>query len=519
MVKVRTAAEHLRETVGSLYNADGTLNIDAVLDFIAWAWPEIRLHPFQEFFVEKALTVPNIFLEMARAGSKTWMNGLMAVVKQLIWPGRVVLITGPTYRQAKDLFSAAREFIETSPHLGEVVQTTRGKSGLTTEAAEQAEMHFVNGSRTLALPASGTKIHGKRASDLILTEFFEYPKDFYLRTVKPFKRGARVYQGMPKTEIFETTAGFEWQYAYEVRKLFVAKMQAGDPDYYLFSLDADDLTGLGYPGYENLLEELTDYYHGDEDKWKQQYKNFWPATTGSYYSLALLSRLELRRCEVEMYAAPDAAYVAGLDVGWSDKADAGDTAFAVWKIQAGRHPALVYIRAWHDSNTMRVSSEVAGLLKQFNISLLVVDAQGAGHSVVLSLRDEHGFTELGEKNVPGRQIVFRYPHGAPLLNEDHGIFKSAGINGTVSFPAFPESDEGRRPYDLVSIGHKQFANLRTKELPSGLYHFEQPAGQKKDIAMSILYGWHAVRMTTEVRSIPRKPGLILEQVEYDPFRL
>jgi hypothetical protein len=258
-------------------------------------------------------------------------------------------------------------------------------------------------------------------------------------------------------------------------------------------------------------------------------------SAGTFYSLVLLTRLDLHRTEIHFLAEPGWMYVAGLDVGWGESEAAADSAFAVWRIRLTEGvpdlthaPELVYVDAWHGNGTKSLSRDVAGLLKRFDVSMLVVDAQGAGINVVRELREVYGFVETNDGVYQGRRIVVRYPHTAQVINEDHNSFKGRLIDGSVSFPKYPEGGEALRIYDLIQTGHQQFADLKHKDLPSGWSHFFVPSGHKKDIAYAILYGWHAVmeklRPAEQRASRSPGPGLVSsvelsKAMALDPFDL
>jgi hypothetical protein len=503
----------LREVVGDLYLRDGRLSIDALLDLVQFIWPDISLYPHQELIVEEAFVHPELFIEMSRGGGKSWLMGLIAILKKVLWRGRRVIFSGPSYRQSLHPFHYERELIEASPYLPAVVEMT-GARKIGKESSLIAEIRFTNGSSSTALPASDVKIVGERGSDIVVTEAFIYSKQMLTETVTPMLAGAKRYPGMPRSIIYETTAGYQHQEMYAIRNHIVEQVAAGNPEYGFVSLNIDDLKSSGYFP-PDALKRIEAQRLIDERRYQNQYGTVWLTSAGTFYSLVLLTRLDLHRAEIHFLAEPGWMYVAGLDVGWGESETAADSAFAVWRIRLvggvpdiAYPPELVYVDAWHGNGTKDLARDLAGMLKRFDVSMLVVDAQGAGINVVRELREVHGFVETNDGVYQGRRIVVRYPHTAQVINEDHNSFKGRVIDGSVSFPAYPAGGEALRVYDLIQTGLQQFADLKHKELPSGWSHFFVPSGHKKDIAYAILYGWHAAmeKLRPPDRPAPRPSG-------------
>lgn len=478
----------------------------AILELINVLWPEIVLFPFQEYIVLKAFQHSELFLEMSRGAGKSWIVGLIAIVKKLIWPGRKIIYSGPTYRQSRHPYHYEIELLQQSPHLRDIVKKTSGER-IGKENTERTEVVYRNGSVSVALPASGTKIHGERGSDLVVTEAFDYEKHLLTRTTENMLIGARRWIGMPKSIIYETTAWTQTCYAYEKRMEIIERMLAGDTSACFISITSDDLWDYGYlePQDKRRIDRLRLI---DEDGYLQQHQNRWLTTAGTFYNLVVLTNPDLKPddLDVEFLAKPGYLHVAGLDVAWSERQDAADSAFAIWRIpltESGRPdlhqlPELVYVEVWHAPGTERQTKAVGQLLRQFDISLLVIDAQGAGVDVFLGLK-KMGYAEVGSGE-EGRKILFKYVHTSPIINEDHNSFKAAAINKAVRF-ASPPDDPSRRDMtavtDLIALAWRQAADLKTEETATGWLHFEAPSGKKRDIFMAILYGWHAVRMKTE----------------------
>lgn len=462
-----------------------------------------------------------VWVEWPRGSAKSYTMGRRALTKKL-QSRRKFIYTGPSYRQSRHPFRYEKQIIYNNDLLSTLSKDI-------TENNEKSEIVLRNGSSSVALPASGTKIHGERGTDLILTEFFDYPKELYLRTVKPM---LAVRSRGTNRVIWETTAGFEFQFAYEIRQHVLAEVAKGNSDYHFLAFDIEDLKGFAGFNYNEATGEW-DEQQGwpfdwgivesdralDEDIWKQQYMNIWLRVTGSFYQFTVLKQEDLKRGLILRGRRDGKMYAAGLDTARSLRGNGDDSTFAVWEMdaRAATPPAIVFTKRWNDVTADALARDVARYLKNFDVSMLVMDYRGGGVAVFDKLRSEYGFVEVNS-NEPGRRIIMEFPSTAAIINEGHQALRSAFESKSVLTPARPEEDDDdlKEAYDTIDLGLKQLADLHTEPLPSGYYKFSAPPGRRKDIGYSVMYGYYAARQLMSPPQPEKKPRSLVSLI---PSRL
>lgn len=488
-----------------------------IVEFDAALFPHsLPLAPHQRYIFRKMAQARFRFLEGPRAGGKTYTVARFNLVLKVL-ARRKVVYSGPSYRQAKLPFRIERELIDESPYL------RRDLLKEPTENTDKCELILRNGAMSVALPSSFSKIHGERGTDAVFTEFFAYDRDLYFRSFKPYfavrspwpipPLAARLLPALTRgnTLTIETSAGYTYHFSYEVRNEFIRHVAAGDPDYAYVAWDLDTLVEDGWPVERRMIEEDRAF---DEDIFQQQYMNRWLSITGSFYELALLMRPELRTGPLLMDARAGKQYAVGFDVAPPIfKGKPGTSACVVLEVDPNPSipPAVVHIRVWTDGpRTDELAAEVAGLLRRFGASLMVMDLRGGGVNVFERLRLEHG---IAERNDPdGLRIVMAAPGSAPALTEAHHALRGAFEDGRIILPAIPETDDDRmlRMYRAVDLGLKQLADLRTSRTAAGFLHFEAPPGRRKDVADALLYAHVAARqLMVPIREVPPSDHLLL----------
>src|SRR3989304_1437016 len=279
MSKPQTLEAAVREFEGDI------IELDRFLFPESW-----ELSPHQVWTYRKLERHSKRWIEQCRGSGKSSLLGRYFALKEFQARRRIVY-SGPSYRQSKHPFRYEKDFILNSTWLSQELAKPP------TENTERSEILYRNGSRSVALPASGPKIHGERADDLVITETFEYPKELYVRTVKPMLMGGEVLGG--RTVTWETSAGIKGSFAYQIRDHVLRAIEAGDPDYCFISVDFEQLRAENFIS-EKTAREVEADREFDEAIWKQQYMNGWPSLTGAFYEWGLLSRLELKRAEIKL---------------------------------------------------------------------------------------------------------------------------------------------------------------------------------------------------------------------------
>ncbi len=426
-----------------------------------------------------------VWLEAARGAGKSYTLARWLINYLLRHPGRTAIISGPSLRQSRLPFKFAKELIFGSTAFP--WQTFLTKEPI--QSTESSFMQFTNGSAIMALPASGTKLHGQRGNILVLTEFFDYEELLYSMTVLPML--AVRTAGEDNRIIYESTAGFEFSFAFQVLSEFKKSVREGDRDYRYLSFTVDHLLKEGFPIDRKIVNTTRRI---NEDVYAQQYQNRWLSDFGAFYTLSAMKRPELKTGKVLSRGKPEKEYVMALDVARSFRGKGDDCALAV--IEAGHIPKVVYM--WADNNITadQLAKEVENRLDRFKGTLrLCIDFKGGGFATVDKLY-EKGYIAIDEPaGVDGKRIIVPFPNTSEAINEGHQWLRAAFENDRISLPERPESSnaEATRIYDEIESAFHQLADLKTERLQSGYLRFEAAPNKKRDKGYALMYAFWALQ--------------------------
>lgn len=454
------------------------------------------LVPHQREIIRAIENHPFSFIGASRASAKTYTSARYLCSYCVRFPRTTAIISGPTYRQSKIAFRFAADILFQESYFDWDDFLTKEP----TEGSDEAVITFRNGSRIIALPASGTKVHGKRGQVLLLTEFFEYPESLYAMTVLPFL--AKREQGRDNKLIHETSAGFEFQFSHRVYKEFVQEVAKANPDYALLPIPLEVLLKEKWDIDMRIVNATRRI---DEDTYHQQYNFRWLSDSGSFYILSLMKDEKLQTGEVTLKARPDREYVISLDTARSRRGKGDDSAIGV--IEIGEKPEVVYL--WSENNITAddLAKEVERRIQWFDgehggqVIALVIDTKGGGEYVMDPLARKGIISVDAEPNVMGRRLIVEFPNTPAAINQGHQGLRQAFESATIQMPAKPESEDPNVLLAAQEIDHalKQLADLETKILASGWRTFDAPGDRKKDKGYVLMYAHWGVQRILEER--------------------
>jgi hypothetical protein len=140
----------------------------------------IKLSPYQEIAIKGMMKRNFSMLVFGRGLSKSFSASIFAFLQCIFEPGTKVLIAGPTFRTARNIFNNIEKFSE-SKGAELLYQCFGAKSRRGDEFSWD-----INGGSIRAIPLNGEKIRGFRANVLILDEFLLIPEDIIRNVLMPF---------------------------------------------------------------------------------------------------------------------------------------------------------------------------------------------------------------------------------------------------------------------------------------------------------------------------------------------
>jgi len=434
---------------------------------------------------------PFCWIQWPRGSSKSWTTAAWLLTHLLRYPKRKAVISGPSYRQAKILYRHVRDII----FEGSLFPWQDLLLKPPTESSIESLMRFRNGATLTAFPSSGVKLLGSRAHVMVFTEFAEYSGELYRRIFMGM--GAQKQPGLRNRMVYETTAGYQFVYAYDVLKALKKKVAQGHPDYGLVSHDYEQIVKTGFPYDEEIVEALRDI---DETTYKQMFQNLWLADSGSFYILSFMLGEEIRHGEVLLKGDPKKEYVVGVDV--ARKHD--DSAITVMEV--GHSPRPVYVYAENDIKAEDLAKHILSVLNRFPTTIMIVlDYLGGGWYVRDALVKEGIIEADAPPDMAGRRLIVKFPQTPAEINEAHFSLRDAFEHGHIRIPERPDHDDPDedRAYLEIESALKQAADVQTKTLDSGYLKFDSP--RKKDKFYSMLYSYWGNRQIMKSRMANIEP--------------
>ena len=140
----------------------------------------IKLAPYQEIMIKGMMNRNFSMLVLGRGLSKSFSASLFCFLQCIFEPGTKILIAGPTFRTARNIFNNIEKFSE-AKGAELLFQCFGAKSRRGDEFSWD-----INGGSIKAIPLNGEKIRGFRANVLVLDEFLLLPEDIIKNVLMPF---------------------------------------------------------------------------------------------------------------------------------------------------------------------------------------------------------------------------------------------------------------------------------------------------------------------------------------------
>lgn len=391
-----TLAKFLRYNLG--------LTVDWVAGFKMTAHQEIALKAF--FLRNYNLCV------WGRGGSKSTIAALACFFIPLFEPNTNIIIAGPTFRTARNIFSYM-EKIEKSPEAILLKQCLGAKS----RRNDMFEWE-INGGLIRAIPLNGEKIRGLRANVLILDEFLLLSEDIIKNVLMPFlvaptdikeriitreREDERIAKGLmteEDREVFPNTsrmiclssASYTFEYLYQVYTEWMEKIYSPKKDeatYFISQVSYEALPS--YMVEKTVIEEAK---HGDEvhPSFQREYCAQFVDGSDSYFSAKKMKLLTIKDGEEPttlLKGNPNKEYILSIDPNFSQSASADHFAMAILELNREEEKTiLVHNYAMAGVELRKHIEYLYYLLTNFNIVLIMADnadgnfIQSANESVI-----------------------------------------------------------------------------------------------------------------------------------------
>lgn len=357
---------------------------------------------YQEIML-KAMFNRNFSMFVAtRGGAKSTVAALACFLIPIFYPKTNILVAGPTFRTARNIFSSLESIIK-SPE-AEMLQECFAETP--SKRADLFEWR-INGGTVRAIPLNGEKIRGFRANVLILDEFLLLSEDIVQHVLMPFliapsdiknrmqiveREDEMVIRGEIKDNqrtkfsnssrmICLTSASYTFENAYKVYSEWYDKIYSEDVirDGKDGSYFVSNISWEAIPPYmveQSVLAEAKSG-GGETAAFLREYGARFVDGSDSYFSAKKMHELTIKDGEkpvVLLEGNPQKKYILSIDPSWSSSPASDYFAMAVGEINEETDSVtLVHNYAVAGGELKNHIKYLFYLLKAFNIEMMVVD--------------------------------------------------------------------------------------------------------------------------------------------------
>mgnify|MGYP003344916129 CR=1 FL=1 len=140
----------------------------------------IKLAPYQEISIKGMMNRNFSMLVWGRGLSKSFSASVFCFLQCIFEPGTKILIAGPTFRTARNIFNTIEKFSKSKG-----AELLFQCFGAMSKRGDEFTWD-INGGSIKAIPLNGEKIRGFRANILVLDEFLLLPEDIIKNVLMPF---------------------------------------------------------------------------------------------------------------------------------------------------------------------------------------------------------------------------------------------------------------------------------------------------------------------------------------------
>ena len=483
------------------------------------------LAPIQRVVFEDMWFKNYIIGVMGRGCGKTYLQGLLAVLHCLLYPGYRVGLIAPTFRQSKMMFSEVEKLYSKSAIIRQACEK-KPTRGTDTCYLRFKAIGGSSGSYIEALPlgVDGAKIRGSRFYLICIDELAQVPDKVIDLVIRPF--------ASVSLEPMEKVRRLEQQ-----RKLIDAGLATED-DFEDETLNKMVMTSSGFFKFNHMWRRMKDHWEmmdklGEDSMHAVYQVPYWfmPAgflevdsieeakrTMSSFefkmeYEAAMISDSEgffkaslLGECSIdsgfgiELRGDPAAKYIVGVDPNQGGSASCGALI-----IKIGAINKIVNVLELKSKTTQQLTKSIQQLCKTYNVIRIFMDQGGGGKAIMDLLDDGYDGYEPIIDRTDKDKVHRKGSHILEMVNFSPSWISDANFDTLalledkrLRFPEPPMSAADDRygiSYDVFNVLKSQMLSIIVTQTSSGLLHFDTPKkSQNKDLYSALILAAYGVRV-------------------------
>lgn len=363
---------------------------------------DTKLAPFQEILCKAVLNRNFSMFLMSRGASKSYLAGALCWMLPLFEPNTNILVAGPNFRAARNIFSYLEKFVNSKNAV--LLQQIFGQPSKRGDLFEWPVIGNTCISSVKAIPLNGEKIRGIRANVLILDEFLLLSPDIIKNVLMPFLVApSNIKERIEVREIEDkmikegrmteddrmtfpnqsrmialSSASYTFENLYKVYSEWMDNIlndakPVGDATYFVAQM-----------GYKSLPDYMVDPVIVEEAKsggeenpaFQREYCARFVDGSDSYFSAKKMHELTVKdgdRPTTMLTGDNDKQYILSIDPSWSSSPSSDYFAMCVLEINDDGGATVVHNYAVAGGELNNHILYFAYLLMSFNIVMIVAD--------------------------------------------------------------------------------------------------------------------------------------------------
>jgi len=498
----------------------------------------VDLAPIQRIIFEDMWFKNYVIAVVSRGGGKTFLQGLLAVLSSLLYPGYRTGLIGPSFRQSKYMFSEVEKLYAKSS----IVREACEKKPISATDRSYLRFKAVGGSvgsyiEALPLGVDGAKIRGSRFYLICVDELAQVPDKILDLVIRPFAAVALepmanvrrleqqkklIEQGIATEDDFEedtvnkmimTSSGF-FKFNHMWRRMkdhWVMMDKYGEESKHVVHQVPYQLLPEGFLVQDSIIEAkrtMSSY------EFRMEYEAMMISDSEGFFKASLLEECTIDSgFNLELRGDPTGKYIIGVDPNQGGSASCG-----VVVIKIGEINKIVNVLELKNKTTQGLTTTIQKIYSNYNVIRIFMDKGGGGKAIMDLLDDGYDghepIIDRTDKDKAHRQGL----HILEMVNFNPAWIADANFT-TLSLleekrlrfpePPFSISDDRYSiTYDVFGTLKSQMLNIIVTQTGSGLLHFDTPKkGQNKDLYSALILAAYGVRTVEKELEEDGKPVL------------
>ncbi len=486
----------------------------------------VKLSDVQKVVLRSMWFKSYVMAIMCRGSGKTFINGVFACLKCLLYPGYRVGLLAPTFRQSKFIFDECNRLWQRSP----ILQSATARKP--THQSDNCYIQFKAvagkvGSLIQAVPlGDGSKIRGSRFFSIICDEFPHIPEDIFNMVIRPMaatvadpmenvERIARqrellerglitqeeIDDSQVSNQIIITSSGyFTFNHMYSLYCIYRDEMRKGNEKYAVFRVPYQLLPEgfLDKDNIESAKREMSSL------EFRMEYEAAFIPDTDGFYKASLIEACKSREFITQVAGDPGKSYILGIDPARTEDS------FAICVAELGRPAKIVHALELQKQPFPRMAELIEDLCDAFNVTNIYMDSQGGGHAIKDMLAENNrshregpilDYADEVHQLKSGRFILTMCNFGTDFISDSNFSCLRLLEHKDLLFPAVPSGEETtlaqQEAWDVIRTMQQQMQTIVMTETPTGKIHFDVPKGgghgkEKKDLYTAFMLAGRCV---------------------------